>query len=319
MLLSLSTKISLSLPHTYFYQICYGGPHRTHACDQCCLAGQHQFEFELEHRFTVGTLSTGANNMGGGGGCRRTEWVQGGPLLRNTSSSARLTCTSGTESEYHRIRIWSICVLSTARLHRQRRFWTKNTNKCRGYGFVDFESGACAEQAVKSLVAKGVQAQMAKVGITQTRGIYTHSQQEQDPTNLYIANLPLHFKETDLENLLVKFGQVISTRILRDTSGISKGVGFARMESKEKCEQIIQSYNGTTFSPGKEPLLVKFADGGQKKRSAYRNDNRIWREGSESGHLAYDPTLGVGQNGVGLSHHTSSTHGGTHQHMLAVV
>lgn len=48
-------------------------------------------------------------------------------------------------------------------------------------------------------------------------------QQEQDPTNLYIANLPPTFKETDLENLLSKYGQVISTRILRDQQGQSKG------------------------------------------------------------------------------------------------
>lgn len=34
-----------------------------------------------------------------------------------------------------------------------------------GYGFVDFEVGACADVAVKALQAKGVQAQMAKVGI----------------------------------------------------------------------------------------------------------------------------------------------------------
>lgn len=34
-----------------------------------------------------------------------------------------------------------------------------------GYGFVDFETITSAEAAVKGLQAKGVQAQMAKVGI----------------------------------------------------------------------------------------------------------------------------------------------------------
>ncbi|XP_072157164.1 RNA-binding motif, single-stranded-interacting protein 1 isoform X3 [Bemisia tabaci] len=159
----------------------------------------------------------------------------------------------------------------------------KNTNKCKGYGFVDFESKSCAEAAVKALQAKGIQAQMAK-------------QQEQDPTNLYIANLPLNFKENDLENMLAKYGQVISTRILRDPNNVSKGVGFARLESKEKCEDIIQMFNATTIPGSKEPLLVKFADGGQKKRSPYRNDTRMWRD-SEGGHLNYDGTT-LGQNGV---------------------
>lgn len=128
------------------------------------------------------------------------------------------------------------------------------TNKCKGYGFVDFDSPSVAEVAVKALQQQGVQAQMAK-------------QQEQDPTNLYIANLPTYLAESDLESMFSPFGQVISTRILRDNSAISRGVGFARMESKEKCEQIIQHFHGKYLSGWKEPLTVKFADGGNKKKT----------------------------------------------------
>lgn len=34
--------------------------------------------------------------------------------------------------------------------------------------------------------------------------------------------------EQELENMLKPFGHVISTRILRDANGVSRGVGFAR-------------------------------------------------------------------------------------------
>uniref|UniRef100_A0A8D0RN24 RNA binding motif single stranded interacting protein 1 n=2 Tax=Sus scrofa TaxID=9823 RepID=A0A8D0RN24_PIG len=152
----------------------------------------------------------------------------------------------------------------------------KTTNKCKGYGFVDFDSPAAAQKAVSALKASGVQAQMAK-------------QQEQDPTNLYISNLPLSMDEQELENMLKPFGQVISTRILRDSSGTSRGVGFARMESTEKCEAVIGHFNGKFIKtpPGvsapTEPLLCKFADGGQKKRqnpNKYIPNGRPWhREG----------------------------------------
>ncbi|VVC44751.1 Hypothetical protein CINCED_3A018261 [Cinara cedri] len=172
----------------------------------------------------------------------------------------------------------------------------KNTNKC--YGFVDFEVGACAEVAVKALQAKGVQAQMAKVGIPVQRRAAT--QQDQDPTNLYIANLPPNFKENDLDTLLSKFGQVVSTRILRDINMVSKGVGFARMDSKEKCEQIIQIFNGNPLPGSKDPLLVKFADSGQKKRTNYRSESRLWRE-SEGSTVGYDTT-----------HSGMTSAGGTH-------
>ncbi|CAG9773789.1 unnamed protein product [Ceutorhynchus assimilis] len=184
----------------------------------------------------------------------------------------------------------------------------KNTNKCKGYGFVDFESPVAAEGAVKALTARNIQAQMAKVGIWYHQRRQA-TQQEQDPTNLYIANLPPTFKESDLDTLLSKYGQVISTRILRDSQGISKGVGFARMESREKCEQIIQMFNNHILPNCKDPLLVKFADGGNKKKNLYNkyyfqsNDNSMkWREASESmGAMGYAPEA-LASNGVAGQH-----------------
>ncbi|XP_075465373.1 RNA-binding motif, single-stranded-interacting protein 1 isoform X4 [Ascaphus truei] len=175
----------------------------------------------------------------------------------------------------------------------------KTTNKCKGYGFVDFDSPAAAQKAVSALKATGVQAQMAKI-----------KQQEQDPTNLYISNLPFTMDEQELENMLKPFGQVISTRILRDSSGTSRGVGFARMESTEKCEAVIAHFNGKFIKalPGvsapAEPLLCKFADGGQKKRqnqNKYVQNGRAWpREGEvrlAGMTLTYDPTTAAIQNG----------------------
>ncbi|XP_042748224.1 RNA-binding motif, single-stranded-interacting protein 2 isoform X2 [Lagopus leucura] len=170
----------------------------------------------------------------------------------------------------------------------------KTTNKCKGYGFVDFDSPTAAQKAVTALKASGVQAQMAK-------------QQEQDPTNLYISNLPLGVDEQELEALLKPFGQVVSTRILRDPHGASRGVGFARMESTEKCEAVITHFNGKYIKtpPGvpapPDPLLCKFADGGQKKRQSqgkFVPNGRAWARDSDAGTvtLAYDPATAL-QNG----------------------
>lgn len=160
----------------------------------------------------------------------------------------------------------------------------KNTNKCKGYGFVDFESPAAAEKAVKSLQGINIQAQMAK-------------QQEQDPTNLYIANLPPHMNEAELEQLLAQHGQVISTRILRDNNVQSRGVGFARMESREKCELIIQIFNKVVLRDAKEPLLVKFADSGNKKRNQYKTKDQTSWERSEPIPVYDQPSL-LPQNGT---------------------
>ncbi|PWA33603.1 hypothetical protein CCH79_00007468 [Gambusia affinis] len=137
-------------------------------------------------------------------------------------------------------------------------------------------------------------------------------QQEQDPTNLYISNLPVSMDEQELENMLKPFGHVISTRILRDANGLSRGVGFARMESTEKCDVVIQNFNGKFLKtpPGMtEPLLCKFADGGQKKRQSqvkYPQNGRPWtREGESGMALTYDPT--TMQNGFYSSPYSLST------------
>ncbi|KAK3862023.1 hypothetical protein Pcinc_032079 [Petrolisthes cinctipes] len=160
----------------------------------------------------------------------------------------------------------------------------KNTNKCKGYGFVDFESPAAADKAVKGLQANNIQAQMAK-------------QQEQDPTNLYIANLPPQMNEAELEQLLAQHGQVISTRILRDNNVQSRGVGFARMESREKCELIIQIFNKKMLRGAKEALLVKFADSGNKKRNQYKTkDQGNWDR--QEPIPVYDQQSLISQNGT---------------------
>merc|ERR1719418_90760 len=150
----------------------------------------------------------------------------------------------------------------------------KATNRCKGYGFVDFESPSSALAAVNELQAQGIQAQMAR-------------QAEQDPTNLYIANLPHSVKESDLEQMFSSYGRVVSTRILRDANQQSRGVGFARMESREKCEQIISIFNNRPLAPGaaqltgppasSQPLVVKFADGGTSRRkTAVSSPDPTW-------------------------------------------
>lgn len=83
---------------------------------------------------------------------------------------------------------------------------------------------------------------------------------------------------------------------------IITGVGFARMESREKCEQIIQIFNGTQLPNAKDVLLVKFADGGSKKKNAFKSpeqNQRTWREGAEGMPVAYDPS--IPQNGIGVN------------------
>ncbi|CAG9536986.1 unnamed protein product [Cercopithifilaria johnstoni] len=93
-------------------------------------------------------------------------------------------------------------------------------------------------------------------------------QQEQDPTNLYLANLPPNYTERDLQKLLESYGSTISTRVLKNGDGSSRCVGFARMDNEELCAKIIKEMNGKKIIPGCNlPLMVKYADSNKKTKS----------------------------------------------------
>ena len=95
----------------------------------------------------------------------------------------------------------------------------------------------------------------------------------------------------NLEQLLSPYGTIISTRILRDQAGASRGVGFARLDCKENCEKAIEILNGTMLTGGTEPLMVKFADSGGSKKKQAR-----WRDISD---YVYEATPHiVSQNGL---------------------
>lgn len=114
----------------------------------------------------------------------------------------------------------------------------KSTGKCKGYGFVDYKNQDDAQNALNEMKKEQKDVQLAK-------------QREQDPTNLYFANLPADVNEKTLTDMLLsKFkASISSTRIMRERNGISKGVGFARIDDNSLCDEIIKELNNRPF-PG---------------------------------------------------------------------
>eukprot|EP00123_Amoebidium_parasiticum_P015332 comp22906_c1_seq1/m.36233 comp22906_c1_seq1/g.36233 ORF comp22906_c1_seq1/g.36233 comp22906_c1_seq1/m.36233 type:complete len:443 (-) comp22906_c1_seq1:636-1964(-) len=140
----------------------------------------------------------------------------------------------------------------------------RGTGQCKGYGFVMFEKPANAQKAVQALKQAGYQVSFAKESYTDRMNA-SKAQQDFDSTNLYMANLPLTFSEQDLEKLLEGWGRVLSCRILRDPNGVSRGVGFTRLETREQCDQIIRTFN-QKMALTSQPLQVRYADTFQQKR-----------------------------------------------------
>eukprot|EP00047_Mylnosiga_fluctuans_P004120 m.232798 g.232798 ORF g.232798 m.232798 type:complete len:358 (+) comp12414_c0_seq1:73-1146(+) len=149
----------------------------------------------------------------------------------------------------------------------------RETHMCKGYGFVLFERQDSAAAALAGLNNGGpYEAAYAKMSSWQST---PNGEAAKDPTNLYFSNLPVSMGDAELQALLQPYGTVVSSRILRDYStGASRGVGFARMESKSICETIIEQLNGKVLQGATEPLICKFADSPHARK---RGQNRwMW-------------------------------------------
>lgn len=132
----------------------------------------------------------------------------------------------------------------------------RETQSCKGYGFVMFESQESAAAALKSIQASG-QNEVAYAKLSNSQS----TEPPKDPTNLYFSNLPEIYGDAELHALLLPFGNIVSSRILRDfNTGASRGVGFARMENARVCETIIEKLHGRQLEGATEPLICKLAD-----------------------------------------------------------
>ncbi|KAI8051823.1 hypothetical protein BDF21DRAFT_441332 [Thamnidium elegans] len=141
----------------------------------------------------------------------------------------------------------------------------QKTGECKGYGFAMFQDQEDCQVAITHLNAAGYQASLARVG-QESFSSRLRSLQDETSTNIYISNLPVHMDEDGLQDLFKPF-QTISNRILRDPrSGLSRGVGFARLADRSSASAVIEKFNGHSISGSSAPLQVRFADSPAQKR-----------------------------------------------------
>jgi len=94
---------------------------------------------------------------------------------------------------------------------------------------------------------------------------------------LYVGNLPLSYKESDLEDLFKEFNSVISCKLIMDReTGRSKGFGFVEFSSKDEATKAITALHGK--DAGGRALVVNEARPQEKKdmgpRRPFNNANK---------------------------------------------
>ncbi|CAL1272523.1 unnamed protein product [Larinioides sclopetarius] len=120
---------------------------------------------------------------------------------------------------------------------------TDDFGHSRGYGFVQFENEDEANEAIRNLNGK----------IIRGRAIYVskfipRENKYDNFKNVYIKNFELTLKDGDLKELCQKFGTILSSKVMADENGESKGFGFVCFEDAESAKKAVKELNGTYFN-----------------------------------------------------------------------
>lgn len=63
-------------------------------------------------------------------------------------------------------------------------------------------------------------------------------------SNLFLFHLPNNMKDSELYNLFKKFGNVLSTKVMTEKNGKSKGIGFVSFDNSKSANEAIEEMNG---------------------------------------------------------------------------
>ncbi|XP_029642730.1 polyadenylate-binding protein 1-like [Octopus sinensis] len=117
-------------------------------------------------------------------------------------------------------------------------------NGSKGYGFVHFESedaAACCVQKTNGMLLNGKKVFVGKFIPRRER---MHQLAEKGFTNVYVKNFGDSFNDESLRKLFEKYGNVISAKVMTDSSGKSKGFGFVNFNNQEDAKKATSEING---------------------------------------------------------------------------
>ncbi|KAF1948380.1 hypothetical protein CC80DRAFT_431696 [Byssothecium circinans] len=137
------------------------------------------------------------------------------------------------------------------------------SNQCKGFGFIKYHNFEDAEDCIRGFHYLGYEVSFAR------ESFYSKLKKFADEgnTNLYVSNIPKNMNEHELGAIFAPH-KVCSSKILRDSSGNGRGVGFARFETRDICEEVIKTFNNTPVakSGGEEHLIqIRYSDTHEQK------------------------------------------------------
>lgn len=126
---------------------------------------------------------------------------------------------------------------------------TDEQGRSKGYGFVHYETGEAAENAIKAVNGMLLNDKKVYVGHHISRKERQSKLDEMKAafTNLYVKNLESDVTQEDFEQLFSKYGSVTSAVLSFDEEGKSKGFGFVNFETHEEAQKAVDDLHDTDY------------------------------------------------------------------------
>jgi hypothetical protein len=139
-------------------------------------------------------------------------------------------------------------------------------------GLITFDCYESATKAIAYTNRTSYRGRVLKVNVHDPASRQSHN--EDPKANIYVANLPPHWNQLQLEQHFAGpngLRQVDAARILRDSNGKSRQVAFVQFKSVQEAHDAIEENKGKPFYPGGAPSIVRFARDEQPSRSNTSN------------------------------------------------
>lgn len=129
------------------------------------------------------------------------------------------------------------------------------TGACKGFGFAKFYNVRDSDACIRGFHQLGYEVGFARESFNSR----LKAEGDESSTNLYISNLPKTVTENELATIFIGF-TILSSKILRDGLGNSRGVGFARFENRETCDEVIKQFQGQPLGDEGLAMSIRYAD-----------------------------------------------------------
>jgi len=126
----------------------------------------------------------------------------------------------------------------------------------KGYGFVKFQSASEGIKAQSALHQYQIGRKTLKVSFSRQP---LSGKETKHQTNLYLSNLDPRTKEEDLEKQFQTCGYVVQCKVLKNSKGISKQIGFVRFDNSDSARRAIERFDGQQLEGTDRPIKIRIA------------------------------------------------------------